>query len=260
MVRVLKACRTTLLILAALAALPSAAFAQASIAGVVKDSSGAVLPGVTVEASSPALIEKTRSVLSDGSGQYKILNLRPGTYTVTFSLTGFASIKRDGIELTGSFVATVNADLRLGSLEETVTVSGESPIVDIQSTTHERVLGREAIEAIPTSNTHFSVATLIPAMQSSNTADVGGTNAISLVALTAHGGRNTDMRVLLDGLSTNNTLQFFRGVARLPIYGPVGVGAGYSWYSRKTTYPGFFEPRKTQGEWRAFVNAAFAFR
>jgi len=98
------------------------------------------------------------SVLSDGSGQYKILNLRPGTYTVTFSLTGFASIKRDGIELTGSFVATVNADLRLGSLEETVTVSGESPIVDIQSTTHERVLGREAIEAIPTSNTHFSVA------------------------------------------------------------------------------------------------------
>ena len=205
MVRALRACRNMLLILAAVAALPSAAFAQASIAGVVKDSSGAVLPGVTVEASSSALIEKTRSVLSDGSGQYKIVDLRPGTYTVTFSLTGFSSLKRDGIELTGSFVATVNADLRLGNLEETVTVSGESPIVDVQSSTQERVLGKDVIDAIPTSNTHFSVATLIPAMQSSNTADVGGTNAISLVALTAHGGRNTDMRVLLDGLSTNNT-------------------------------------------------------
>jgi len=185
--------------------LPAAAFAQAAITGVVRDASGAVLPGVTVEAASSVLIEKVRAVLSDSTGQYRIVDLRPGTYAVTFTLPGFTTVRRDGIELTGDCVASVNADLRLGSLEETVTVSGESPIVDIQSTTHERVLGREAIEAIPTSNTHFSVATLIPAMQSSNTADVGGTNAISLVALTAHGGRNTDMRVLLDGLSTNNT-------------------------------------------------------
>ena len=90
--------------------MPAAACAQASIAGVVKDSSGAVLPGVTVEAASPALIEKTRTVVTDGTGQYRIVDLRPGTYTVTFTLSGFSTVKREGIELTGSFAATVNAD------------------------------------------------------------------------------------------------------------------------------------------------------
>src|SRR4051812_20439888 len=93
---------------------PSAAHAQASIAGIVKDASGAVLPGVTVDASSPALIEKTRSVVTDGTGQYKVVDLRPGTYTVTFTLPGFSTVKRDGIALSGSFTATVNADLRVG--------------------------------------------------------------------------------------------------------------------------------------------------
>src|SRR5262245_58308258 len=103
---------------------PTLVFAQASITGTVKDSSGGVLPGVTVEASSPALIEKVRTVVSDGSGQYRIVDLRPGTYTVTFTLPGFNTFKRDGIELTGALTATVNADLRVGALEETVTVSG----------------------------------------------------------------------------------------------------------------------------------------
>src|SRR5262245_39837021 len=93
---------------------PSAAFAQASIVGTARDASGAVLPGVTVEASSPALIEKTRSVITNGVGQYSIQELRPGTYSVTFTLPGFNTVKRDGIELTGSFIATVNADLRVG--------------------------------------------------------------------------------------------------------------------------------------------------
>jgi hypothetical protein len=100
---------------------------------VVRDASGAVLPGATVEAASPVLIEKVRSVLSDSAGQYRIVDLRPGTYSVTFTLPGFTTVKRDGIELTGDFVASVNADLRVGSLEETVTVTGESPIVDVQS-------------------------------------------------------------------------------------------------------------------------------
>src|SRR6187455_583154 len=105
---------------------PATVFAQqASIVGTVRDASGAVLPGVTVEASSPALIEKTRSVITNGVGQYSIQDLRPGTYSVTFTLPGFNAVKRDGVELTGSFIATVNADLRIGGVQETVTVSGE---------------------------------------------------------------------------------------------------------------------------------------
>src|SRR5436190_355168 len=106
--------------------LPSASYSQGSIAGIVKDASGAVLPGVTVEASSPALIEKTRSVITDGTGQYKIVDLRPGSYIVIFTLPGFSTVKREGVELSGSFTATVNADLKVGAVEETITVSGET--------------------------------------------------------------------------------------------------------------------------------------
>src|ERR1700730_3995041 len=112
-----------------LVTLQTAAVAQTggTIAGVVRDTSGAVMPGVTVEAASPALIEKVKSVVSDAQGQYKIVDLRPGTYLVTFSLPGFATVKREGLELTTGFTATVNADLKVGSLEETVTVSGQAP-------------------------------------------------------------------------------------------------------------------------------------
>ena len=200
-------------------ALPSVVFGQASIAGAVKDSSGAVLPGVTVEASSPALIEKTRAVVSDGSGQYRIENLRPGAYTVTFALAGFAAIKREGIELSGSFTATVNAEMRVGAVEETLTVRGESPIVDIQNSTRQRVMTADVIAAIPTSRTPYSVGSLIPAVTyfapggpaNSNSdgqrssPDVGGTNAVSLALLAVHGGRTADMRTNIEGLSTNNT-------------------------------------------------------
>src|SRR5262245_1564596 len=117
----------------AILTLPGAAFAQSSLAGAVKDPSGGVLPGVTVEAASPALIEKVRSVTTDATGQYKIVDLRPGTYTVTFSLTGFSIVKREGIELTGSGTVQVNADLKVGAVEETITVTGETPIVDVQN-------------------------------------------------------------------------------------------------------------------------------
>src|SRR5713101_4672716 len=110
--------------------LPVAAHAQAAITGVAKDVSGGVLPGVTVEAASPVLIEKVRAAVTDGTGQYRIVDLRPGTYTVTFTLTGFSTVKREDIELTGAFTATVNADLKVGTVQETITVSGETPIVD----------------------------------------------------------------------------------------------------------------------------------
>src|SRR5947209_16901516 len=142
--------------------LPAVAFAQAEIAGVVKDTSGSVLPGVTVEAASPVLIEKTRSVVTNGTGQYNIVDLRPGTYTVTYTLPGFNTVKREGVELTGAFTATVNADLRPGALEETVTVTGEAPIVDVQSASQERVITHEVGDALPTARMQFSFAVLIP--------------------------------------------------------------------------------------------------
>ena len=128
---------------------PTAAVAQAVIAGTVRDTSGAILPGVTVEASSPALIEKVRTAVSDGTGQYRIEDLRPGTYTVSFSLTGFSAYRREGIELTGSFTATINADMRLGTLEETVTVTGESPIVDVQSARRQTVAVNDPVSSMP---------------------------------------------------------------------------------------------------------------
>src|SRR6266853_17031 len=111
--------------------IPRALFAQASITGLVKDSSGAVLPGVTVEAASPALIEKVRSATTDSGGQYRIEDLRPGPYVVTFSLSGFSTIKREGLELTGLCAATVDVEMKVGSVSETITVRGESPVVDI---------------------------------------------------------------------------------------------------------------------------------
>ena len=123
--------RLAFVVLASALLLPSAAYAQASIAGVVRDASGAILPGATVEASSPVLIEKVRSVTTDGTGQYKIVDLRPGVYAVTFTVVGFQTTRREGIELPSNFTATVNADLTIGAVEESVTVTGSSPIVGV---------------------------------------------------------------------------------------------------------------------------------
>src|ERR1700680_4865474 len=142
--------------------LPTMVYAQASITGVVRDASGAVLPGVTVEASSPALIEKVRAAVTDGSGQYRIENLRPGTYEVNFTLTGFRSCKREGIELTGSFVASVNADLQVGSVSESITVNGETPVVDVQSAKRQEVLTSDVVAAIPTGRSYNALMVLIP--------------------------------------------------------------------------------------------------
>ena len=133
--------------------LPAAAFAQAvqaSITGVVRDTSGAVMPGVSVEVSSDALIEKVRTTVSDSEGLYRITDLRPGTYVVTFALTVFNTVRREALELTPGFVATINPEMRVGTLEETVTVSGQSPIVDVQSTVQQRVMSRDTLDSLPT--------------------------------------------------------------------------------------------------------------
>ncbi len=197
--------RTCVKVLAALflaALLPSAAYAQASIAGVVRDSSGAVLPGVTIEAASPVLIEKIRTAVTDGNGRFQIVDLRPGAYSVTFTLPGFNTVKRDGVTVSGAGTATVDADLRVGSLEETITVTGEAPTVDVSTTTRQSVLDNEAIAALPTSRNYATLARLIPGT-TSNVNDVGG-SAIQDVggSTTIHGSKNTDQRVTLNGINT----------------------------------------------------------
>ena len=122
--------------------------ASGTIAGTVRDASGGLIPGVTVEASSPVLIEKVRSVVTDSQGLYRIVDLRPGTYTVTFTLPGFATFKRDGVELTTGFTAQVNGDMKVGSLEETITVSGEAPVVDIQNVRQQTTIARETLDEV----------------------------------------------------------------------------------------------------------------
>src|SRR5256714_5060400 len=129
---------------------PRAASAQSIIGGLVTDATGAVLPGVTVEASSPALIEKLRTVVTDAGGRYTIVDIRPGVYTVTFTLPGFSTVKREGIEVVGSFTATVDAEMKGGTQEETITVTGQTPIVDVQGVSRQQVLSKEIVDTIPT--------------------------------------------------------------------------------------------------------------
>ena len=169
-----------------------------------------MLPGVTVEAASPALIEKVRSVVTDGTRPVpRSSTCGPAPTPSTFTLPGFSTVKREGIELTGSFAATVNADLRVGALEETITVTGETPIVDIQTTAQQRVISKEVIDAIPAGRSHLDAAVLLPGLQagqpgSGNLMDVGGTNNLQTTTMTIHGGRTGDTRVLIDGVPIRN--------------------------------------------------------
>ena len=176
---------------------------NSSIAGVARDTTGAVLPGVTVEAASPALIERARTVVTDAVGQYKIVDLRPGTYTVTFSLTGFNTVRREAIELTSSFTATVNAEMKVGSVEETVTVSGASPTVDVQNVIQQRVMTRQVLDGAPLGTKQAAaVGALIPGVIASSQ-DVGGTQ-FTAASIAIHGGRQGEMLLLFDGMDGSN--------------------------------------------------------
>ena len=181
---------------------PGAAQAQSAFAGVVKDSSGAVLPGVTVEASSDVLIEKTRSVVTNGQGQYTIVDLRPGVYSLSFTLPGFSVFKRDGIELPTNFTATINADMKVGALEESVTVSGQSPVVDVQSTARTTVLSRDTLDSIPTGRTIQSVGQLVVGV-SLNVPDVGGSRAMQQTYMSVHGLSASQVTTQVDGMMVN---------------------------------------------------------
>jgi hypothetical protein len=188
---------------------PGRARAQIStgnIAGTVKDATGAVLPGVTVEASSPALIERVRSVVTDATGQYKIVELQPGTYAVTFGLQGFNTLKREGIQLTSGFTATVNADLTVGQMTETLTVSGQAPVIDVQNVREAAVLPRDVVDRIPTGKEFQNLGALVPGMVVNSMAgaaaqDVGGQAGQSHAIMNIHGGRASDQKLFLDGMN-----------------------------------------------------------
>ena len=181
--------------------IPTTASAQAAIAGVVRDASGAVLPGVTVEASSPVLIEKVRSATTDGTGQYRITSLPPGTYSVTMTLPGFSTVKRENLDVAGEGIITVNGELRVGGVQETITVTGESPLVDVQSTRRQQIVDDDTLKALPATRGYNALVFLVPSI-------TGGSNQIDLMPAMrifySHGGRGNEGRTLVDGLSTGS--------------------------------------------------------
>src|SRR5262245_26503897 len=189
--------------------LPLAASAQTSgIAGEVRDTSGAVLPGVTVEVSSPALIERTRTAVTDGAGRFSITSLRTGTYSVTFTLPGFNTVKRDGVELTSDFTATINTEMKVGAIEETITVAAESPLVDVQSITARTVMTRDVMDTIPTGRNIQAVGILIPGTSlavgggGALSRDVGGSGNLQQSPLQYRGSGDTVQTI--EGLRLNN--------------------------------------------------------
>ncbi len=196
----------TLGVLACLVLFPTLAFAQASITGVVKDTSGAVLPGVTVEVASPVLIEKTRSTVTDGSGVYRFVSLLPGTYSVSFTLTGFQTVKREGVELSGTFIATINADMKVGAVEETITVSGATPIVDTENVRRQTTLASDTLTEIPMAKSWAATAFLIPGItiQAGVSADIQVTPNMTVFG--GAGGRLNEGRMQLDGLNVGAAL------------------------------------------------------
>jgi hypothetical protein len=194
-----------LLVVCSLLLLPSAVSAQSAFSGIVRDVSGAVLPGVNVEVTSPVLIERARTVVTDTTGRYTITDLRPGTYKLTFTLEGFATFVREGVELAGNTTAPINAELKVGALEESVTVSGQSPLVDVQNAQRTQVIDRDVIDALPTTRNMQSVGAIIPGVKLSRP-DVGGSQGMEQTYMRTHGAddRHTSMQV--DGMSVNSSM------------------------------------------------------
>lgn len=185
-----------------------------NITGLVTDETGGVLPGVTVEATSPALIEGVRTAPTDTSGRYRIEALQPGTYTVTFRLEGFRAFVREGIVLTTGFTATVNAKLGVGGLEETLTVSGASPLVDVQNVNTQQTLSRQILDTVPTGKTWAGYAALTVGLQASVRGDVGGSKGDVYAYVSINGSRSTDGAAQVDGLSINDQTQSSGGTSK----------------------------------------------
>jgi Carboxypeptidase regulatory-like domain len=180
---------------------PALGLAQfGSIAGVVKDNSGAILPNVTVEAASPVLIEKSRTAVSDGSGQYRVDQLRPGTYTVTFTLSGFSTFRQDGVEISEGFTAPINATLNVGAVKDTITVEAQAPVVDVQDVNEHRTLLSQELDALPTAQSFATLGTTLPSVAADQN-DVGGSQGEKGNVLAAHGGSGFDMTLNVDGIN-----------------------------------------------------------
>jgi Carboxypeptidase regulatory-like domain len=184
--------------------MPSLAYAQATLAGVARDASGAILPGVTVEASSPALIERTRSAVTDGNGQYQIVDLRPGTYSLKFTLPGFTTVEREGVAVTGGGVISINVEMRVGALQETIIVTGETPVVDVQtSTRRQQVLNSETIQSLPASRGYGNYIAAVPGIQSTG---LGSSAGINSATFTARGGRSGEGTIQMDGMNVGSSV------------------------------------------------------
>src|SRR5919197_1745061 len=182
--------------------LSSAASAQSAITGLVKDSSGGVLPGVVVEATSPALIERVRTVSTDAQGRYAIVDLRPGLYKVTFTIQGFSTFVQDGIELPSNFTATVNADLHVGAVEESITVAGQAPVVDVQNAQRTTILSRQLLDSVPVPRMYQAEGALAVGTKVSDQ-NVGGARSAVNPRLTAHMSVTKDTTIDVDGMKMN---------------------------------------------------------
>src|SRR5687767_13489399 len=207
----------TLVLLASIALVPAAAHAQAVIAGEVKDSSGAVLPGVTVEAASPALIEKVRTAVTDNTGQYRIVDLRAGSYTLSFSLPGFSPVRRENITLSGTQTLTIAVDLRVGGLQESITVTGETPVVDVQSARREVVIDRDMVQTIPSTR---SVGGLLNATAGLTVDGNGIALSPTMTFFSANGGANNEGRMAVNGMTVGAARS---GGVSSYVYDAVGV-------------------------------------
>lgn len=192
--------RPLLLMLAMLALIAGPARAQSAISGLVTDASGAVLPGVTVEATSPVLIEKVRTTVTDAQGLYTLVDLRPGTYLVTFSLSGFTTLRREGLQVSSNLTLPVNVELVVGGLEETLTVSGQAAVVDVRSAARTSVLGRDLLDSLPTSRTYTTAGAIVPGVKLTKP-DIGGTQAVQQAYPVSRGMVNhQDNMMMVDGM------------------------------------------------------------
>ena len=195
----MRAAAVRIVLTAAVMLLPSSVFAQGTLTGTVRDDQGAVIPGVTVEASSAVLIEKVRTATSDSTGQWRIIDLRPGIYRVSFTLTGFSTVVREGVEMAGSTTLTVPAVMRVGNLAEQISVTAETPVVDVQSVRREVVLQQEFLAALPATRNYGALLNSIPALSVGIAISAETTPDMQLFS--ARGGDINEGRITVDGMT-----------------------------------------------------------